>query len=116
MCCKRLQKNVLPGQMVILDFWQIINSVNEEKIVDDILKRIEKSDMNIGISTLILIFTILILCLASLASYSHAETSTSTDDTQKTTTSGGTLDVKLEPSPGKTEGDPAANQGRAINT
>ena len=80
------------------------------------LRRIEKSDMNREISTLILIFTILILCLASLASYSHAETSTSTDHTQKTTTSDGTLDVKLEPSPGKTEGDSTANQGKAINT
>ena len=29
---------VLPCQMVILDFWQIIISVNEEKIMDDILK------------------------------------------------------------------------------
>jgi hypothetical protein len=60
---------------------------------------VEKSDTSIGIATLMSIFTILILCFASLASASHAQTSTSTDDTKKTTTSGGTLDVRLEPSP-----------------
>jgi hypothetical protein len=55
--------------------------------------------MSIRIATLMLLFTILILCLTSLVSGSHAQTSTSTDDIKKTTTSGDTLDVKLEPSP-----------------
>jgi hypothetical protein len=63
------------------------------------LRNPENSDMNIGIAAPISIFTILILCLASLASDSHAQTSTSSDDAQKTTTSGGTLDVKLEQPP-----------------
>jgi hypothetical protein len=62
------------------------------------LRNMEKSDMNIGIGTFIN-FYYFDLCLASLASDSHAQASTPTDETQKTTTSGGTLDVKLEPSP-----------------
>jgi hypothetical protein len=70
-----------------------------KKLLYDILKECGKSPMSIGIATLMSIFTILILCFASLVSDSHAQTSTSTDDAKKTTTSGGTLDVKLEPSP-----------------
>ena len=57
------------------------------------------SGISMGINTLTLIFTILVLSYASLASVSHAQTSTSADDTKKTTTSSGTLDVQLEPSP-----------------
>jgi hypothetical protein len=57
------------------------------------------SGISMGISILMLIFTILVLCCASLASVSHAQTSTSTDNAKQTTTPGGTLDVKLEPSP-----------------
>src|SRR5215207_5664688 len=63
------------------------------------LRNVEKSHMSIGIATLMSIFTILILCFASLVSASHAQTSPSTGDAKKTTTSGGTLDVRLEPSP-----------------
>ena len=63
------------------------------------LRNMRNSGISMEISGLMLIFTILILYCASLASVSHAQTSTSTDDATKTTTSGGTLDVKLEPSP-----------------
>jgi hypothetical protein len=56
--------------------------------------------MNLRIATSISIFTIFVLCFVTLALDSYAQTSTSPDDTQKTTTSDGTLDVKLEPSPG----------------
>jgi hypothetical protein len=59
----------------------------------------EKPGMNLGIATSMSIFTIIILCLVTLALDFHAQTSTSTDDSQKTTTSGGTLDVKSEPFP-----------------
>ena len=59
----------------------------------------QNSGISMGISILMLIFTILVLCCASLASASNAQTPTSTDDARKTTTSGGTLDVKLEPTP-----------------
>ena len=63
------------------------------------LRNMRNSGISMGISGLMLLFTILILCCASLASVSHAQTSTSTEDAKKTTTSGGTLDVKLEPTP-----------------
>jgi hypothetical protein len=63
------------------------------------LRNMRKSDKSIGIAPLMSNFAILILCFASLASASHAQTSSSTDEVKKTTTSDGTLDVKLEPSP-----------------
>jgi sensor histidine kinase regulating citrate/malate metabolism len=76
-----------------------------KKLLYDILKNVEKSHMSIKIATLISTFTILVLCCTSLASVSHAQTSTSSDDAKKTTTSGGTLDVKLEPSPNLIKSD-----------
>jgi hypothetical protein len=63
-------------------------------------RNMQKSGISIGIGILMmLIFSTIILYFASLPSASTAQTSTSTDDAKKTTTSGGTLDVKLEPSP-----------------
>lgn len=59
----------------------------------------EKPGINLGIATSMSILTTFILCLVTLALDSHAQTSTPTVDSQKTTTSGGTLDVKLEASP-----------------
>jgi sensor histidine kinase regulating citrate/malate metabolism len=56
------------------------------------------SAISMRISILILIFSTLILYFASLASASNAQIS-STEDAKKTITSGGTLDVKLEPTP-----------------
>jgi hypothetical protein len=59
-----------------------------------------KSGISIAIGILMmLISSTLILYSGSLASVSHAQTSTPTNDAKKTTTSGGTLDVKLEASP-----------------
>jgi uncharacterized GH25 family protein len=60
------------------------------------LRNVKKSHMSMRTATSI---SILVLFCASLASVSQAQTSISTDGTKKTATSGGTLDVKLEPSP-----------------
>jgi hypothetical protein len=63
-------------------------------------RNMRKSGISIAIGILMmLISSTLILYSGSLASVSHAQTSTPTNDAKKTTTSGGTLDVKLEASP-----------------
>src|SRR5215216_670838 len=61
-------------------------------------RNMRNSAISMRISILILIFSTLILYFASLASASNAQIS-STEDAKKTITSGGTLDVKLEPTP-----------------